>query len=965
MKKIILLLLISISFTGICQNAYYDALVLKSRISSEEKGDHAVLKYTLHDKDSTLSILTKYLSVKKQDEIKGRVNSLNQLLEKKKKEETELKKQNKTEDQIKEALQDLTDEIDNLSKEILAEIENEFRKNPYIQLTGTIKSNQVPNLPQSLAGSISSLGGINVATFANELSKFMIDRAKQELNVAFFNRLKAFFEKTPEVTVLFPKTTDALENLLSYQYPTMISTLRNAFHEDLQEVFFRTDDVFKLPKYRELVKEFPEIILSLKTIQLIAEIDNEAHPSDILGDFKDIPEWKEYEDNLSDALYNFYNAFKAGHMFSESLRFDPSKQDTVLKYDAKTSEYYIQKDTGIAIAIKKNSVYYKVDTIRRGNIDDLRRAISTIIRNNFDKSQISDLNYTNAFLRNLFGDDHIPVLTLPTAANNIEALINTISTTVKSQSSKFEITESNFIVQKMIRTYDSTRAWVTRQHLNYLIQDSTTFKIYLGLLYQQSSIDAIQFVKKPIEITADREFTSEYVLRKGSIIKKGSTVNRENDNPYQNDETLTSDMKVTKGILTINSRVIEYKPLTDILDTHKRDLFIIRDYLVEIIEQAEEVDDHYSSIKKKRKEDQEITQQEIYEYVNTGINVIETTIDVSKFFSDEELDYDNYLKIARNGNDMYLHIVQKEYASAVNNLVSIYELIMEEAKKNKDGILETATKSADELKTASSRKTEKITSNKEAKFESDQAKSIKGFDGLISSTTKIIKYGTFMANLVQSDSAEEISAVIQSAALPVGSYSIKRASRYNVSLNAYLGASYSGGIFDEVPDKIETNPIGIWAPVGIAGSIGLGKSDKGGSVSIFLSIIDVGAFVNYNLTKSSIDTLAIMDASDPNNGGSRIIGYEPEEFPDIKLEDIFSPGIHLIYGIPRWPLSIGIGRQRRPELHQIEVIETILDANGVVVQEPTFVQTIQANTWSWQVTLTVDLPLINLYSRPK
>ncbi|MGO8055852.1 hypothetical protein, partial [Rhizobium leguminosarum] len=41
---------------------------------------------------------------------------------------------------------------------------------------------------------VSALGGLNVTKYANAISDIMIERAKQELTLAFFNRFKKFSE---------------------------------------------------------------------------------------------------------------------------------------------------------------------------------------------------------------------------------------------------------------------------------------------------------------------------------------------------------------------------------------------------------------------------------------------------------------------------------------------------------------------------------------------------------------------------------------------------------------------------------------------------------------------------------------------------------------------------------------------------------------------------------------------------
>ena len=62
-----------------------------------------------------------------------------------------------------------------------------------------------------------------------------------------------------------------------------------------------------------------------------------------------------------------------------------------------------------------------------------------------------------------------------------------------------------------------------------------------------------------------------------------------------------------------------------------------------------------------------------------------------------------------------------------------------------------------------------------------------------------------IANIVNAKSANDAQAAIESAVLPVGSYSIKQNSIFNVSVNGYLGYEYEFNYAQ-----------GIYAPIGFS-----------------------------------------------------------------------------------------------------------------------------------------------------
>lgn len=809
----ILLLCSSICFG---QNPYYDAIHLK-KYGSPSITKQINIDATADNFIVVSSILSKYLSEREKlvlDSINIKIKELQTF--------KDTLDSSRTNEKLK--IDSANNILDGSFQAIFDIIESELDNNPFISLAGTVQDAPLKGIGSflSASSSLSTLGGLNVTTFTDELSQFLIDRAKQELNIAFFKHLKKFFDETPEIRVLFPKTSDVLENLLSYQYTIMIGTLRNSFQDDLEDVFFKTDDVFKLPKYRPFIEEFPEVILSLKTIQIIAQIDNQRHPADILGDFKNIPEWEEFNERLSDPLYNFYAALQISHMFSQSLRYTSFGDTIELKRINENEErYIIQIDTTLAEAIKKPDGSY-------GNL-------------------------------------------------------------------------------KSIREFGKNRAWISRQQLNYLIQDPVAFKIYLGLLYQQSINENITYKTK------------------------------------------------SEGT----------KSFHDVLADNKESLYLIRDYLVELIELSEEVDNILKEIKEKEGNRTVVgaSKDELHRYINTGIDLIEYATDVSYLFQDA-VSFEPYLNIARNGNDMYLNLTKKEYAPAVNNLTTVLELIVLESRKNK-GAIEQANSLLETQITSA--KTEKKNTSRFTDERSDLKKKIKGledqrsFEELMSKTSKILKYGTFMANIVQSDSAEEVRAAIEAAALPVGSYTIKRYSRWNFSLNAYLGASYGNEKLRQAPDGKEWSRIvGVHAPIGITCSYGLlrGNGKTVGSVSAFLTVLDIGAVTQFRLQNPKEEALTISGPADTTSiDVTQTTSFD--ELPEIKLENIFAPGFYLVYGIASLPISVGGGLQYGPALREInikqknEVNQEILTTN------------INSSAWSWRVFIAVDIPLINLYTKSK
>ncbi|HEX9827566.1 MAG TPA: hypothetical protein VGA80_13285, partial [Flavobacteriaceae bacterium] len=193
---------------------------------------------------------------------------------------------------------------------------------------------------------------------------------------------------------------------------------------------------------------------------------------------------------------------------------------------------------------------------------------------------------------------------------------------------------------------------------------------------------------------------------------------------------------------------------------------------------------------------------------------------------------------------------------------------------------------------------------------------------------KILKYGNLAASIAKAESSDEVQAAIEAIALPAGSASIKRKSKYNIALNAYVGLSPGmehNGDTDE--NKFS---FGVNAPIGVAISWGHGLNKRHreqGSSSAFLSLIDLGAVTNYRFGDS-----------------------ETEDIPEIKLENIFAPGLYYVYGVPNWPISLGFGGQLGPLLRKIK--DETIDLQSKA-------------TFSLKFFIAVDIPLLNFYTKSR
>lgn len=199
-----------------------------------------------------------------------------------------------------------------------------------------------------------------------------------------------------------------------------------------------------------------------------------------------------------------------------------------------------------------------------------------------------------------------------------------------------------------------------------------------------------------------------------------------------------------------------------------------------------------------------------------------------------------------------------------------------------------------------------------------------------------LRYTNFAANVVAAENSDAVEKSIEAIALPPGSASIKRTTNFNIAFQAYTG--FVGG--DIKGEKGTFNSVSVYAPVGLAFSLGLRpgfwprslsrrnpeNKRSWGSLSLFGSIIDVGAFVSYRF-------------------------FHPDEklsdSVNIAWSNIFAPGVNIVYGIPKWPLSIGFGAQYQASLRKVDAATaTVVEKSGL----------------RYNFFLALDLPVLNLYT---
>ena len=163
----------------------------------------------------------------------------------------------------------------------------------------------------------------------------------------------------------------------------------------------------------------------------------------------------------------------------------------------------------------------------------------------------------------------------------------------------------------------------------------------------------------------------------------------------------------------------------------------------------------------------------------------------------------------------------------------------------------------------------------------------------------LFEYGTALAEMAEATNSKEVYEAIDRIAAPVGSSRIKKENVFSISLNSYGGVFIGKESIENVEDESTANNYGVSAPVGLAFSLGKIKNRektlKGNkSLTLFISVIDIGAPVSFRFQNDTLD-----------------------EIPSVSWKDIFAPGVQLIYGFGKVPISISAGWQTGPNLRKV------------------------------------------------
>ncbi|MEM8523793.1 MAG: hypothetical protein AAGG68_04075 [Bacteroidota bacterium] len=331
-----------------------------------------------------------------------------------------------------------------------------------------------------------------------------------------------------------------------------------------------------------------------------------------------------------------------------------------------------------------------------------------------------------------------------------------------------------------------------------------------------------------------------------------------------------------------------------------------------------ELDELRANVRYQKLQGKQLNFEDYYPFIRTAVdllNIILTTPIGEQTLEQHFPTLQGVPKISDQSLSLFENIFAENYSEVIRNVVNLLTIIwavdLEKAQAEMKAIQDSSLQSLGlDTRSIEKQNKKKIANNERLK-------------------KAMVVYGTFMANIVAAQTADQVKGAIKAVAVPPGSSSVKRSAKFNVALNSYFG----GGFYQEtltnslIQQNAQSGSVGLAVPVGITASVGgLGKSGNW-SYSLFVPILDIGAVTAYRIDQQNVGA----------NGN----------LPELTFGNLIAPGGYLILNFPKSPFSISAGAQFGPQTRKITI-------NGA---------DLTSSAWRYGLTATIDVPIFNLFNR--
>ena len=250
------------------------------------------------------------------------------------------------------------------------------------------------NLLSLASASMSSIGGLDVTSIADGLSRFIVRRAKTEMNIAFFDRFRKAISDSSfrDLQTIFPNTYVSL-NMIGdqiYNYELYLQMLRESFESDLRSLPENLPGIVE--NHPVFFAKYPELLASINSAFYFADgLLNRVHPGEILANYP-----VSFLDD--EKLVNWKGSMQTLQLLSESLR-NRAGEPTYWVSEKQVRELVMDKEAlKIFIGLtRQHAVNAPYDSIHFAGNENLVRIIDQLDPADFDSWYVPYRNYITGF----------------------------------------------------------------------------------------------------------------------------------------------------------------------------------------------------------------------------------------------------------------------------------------------------------------------------------------------------------------------------------------------------------------------------------------------------------------------------------------------------------------------------------------------------------------------------------------
>jgi hypothetical protein len=828
-------------------------------------------------------------------------------------------------------------------------------------------------------------GDLAFEVIIDGLSKFLAERIKEELTVAVIERVQDYLrnpkENDPlaELKVLLPRTQQYLLSFKASQMVNFPDEIKQYIEDDLKHLPENLGDLGNTPRIRRLVEQYPELDFALEALEFIPNLSKIKNPVDffdLLENSRNISRWANEVDPVK---HNLANTLKLASLLAHSFTVVDNSElriagaDFLNAYGSEVPFYMLY----VGFLHQQNSKYYDITfnaskNILVGTKNPLNGAISVETKNkillsectkglmeNFNENDLTSLKENIDFFAELFSQ-------IGGKAEKIYVSTQMIRKARKNGTDIGADTIYTYIDDIISLTEEITGT--TDTLIAFLFSHTGSY------IYAKKKVDSLDpyafelWAEKNNVFIPSRKKMSEYFDLKDRLSPYLSIARKTNELVYdlQQKKYATAMIKALEITTDLWPNQLQQQPKylqgTLTLFPHKGGANGSMNWRKELRKKwhAKSWSKVLSAKKVKRrfakvamKEIDSIKNYYTYYYFDRNavlLNELETIYTELNFSKKKKkitpINCSDELKIL-----MLSYYSKQKLTDYDSSLINEMKSFTINEKRKQRPLFETSAES-DTLITdfhtyylayfqyLLDRDKKKIKNANEVFREDIENLLFKIPENhsfqLNPQTIQIIH---FINDMAKAENSDDVKDAIQAFALPAGSYSLKRQQKFTFSVNSYPGvlASIESTWTNNKP--YNTFSPSFTAPVGLNLCW---SAPRGMSHSIFVPVIDVGAFTRMYIGGKSIDTTSSTTDS-----------VYFATLPEFSFMNLFSPGIYYALGFRKRPLSLYAGAQWGPYLREVK-------------KEEGEIKTINNyNSFRFSIGLVLDIPLWNIHSKSR